>query len=515
MEDKDQCIRFTWDEDDVSRDSQSGGSILQTSMDDRDDSSNSVQAGEHSDQSPGSSRERLVLKLKRITDRYYVVENCGDSSYLNYSYLRTKFEEYEIPTGFQPFSGSGRNSPAKVHRCKTCRKVFNKVTALAAHRKTHTAGFDTSRRGFNAADFARRFSDLGSSRAGGDPNMLKPSEYEELLAKISPHPSTYPGYVDMKLHLLPHIVPDHNLVIGDDVFSVTDFVGEGGFARVFSANWDTGPPGQQDMVLKIQMPVNDWEWYCLNALHSRYQKLSHPLKDENRGWQGGFMSSVRCYSYRDGNILATEYQRMGTLLDLVNLTKAADKQIIEPLALHLMAELLGLMELVHSARIVHADIKPDNFLVRHTPATKAETSLQLIDFGKALDLSVSSDDGDSRETDTNTEGRTGKYHLDYFGIAGCAYCLLFGSYLEVTTAKDRWVIKGTLRRWWQVKMWNEFFDDMLNPKGEEKKCLPSLMKWREKFTKLLDQSEELRNGLNKAREVVDLKYMEKWRRSAI
>ena len=182
-------------------------------------------------------------------------------------YFRTKFEEYEIPTLSLPVSVSGRNSPAKVHRCKTCRKVFNKVSALAAHRKTHTAGFDTSRRGFNASDFARRFSDFGSSK--GDPNTLKPSEYEALLTKISPHPSTYPGYVDMKAFPLPHIVPDNKLVIGDDVFSVTGFVGEGGFARVFSADWESGPPGSQDMVLKIQMPVNDWEWYCLNTLHSR------------------------------------------------------------------------------------------------------------------------------------------------------------------------------------------------------------------------------------------------------
>ena len=102
----------------------------------------------------------------------------------------------------------------------------------------------------------------------------------------------------------------------------------------------------------------------------RYQKLSHPLKDEDRGWEEGFMSVPRCFSYRDGNILVAEHQRMGTLLDLVNLTKSADKQIIEPLALHLMAELLGLLELLHSTRIVHADIKPDNFLVRHSPATK-------------------------------------------------------------------------------------------------------------------------------------------------
>ena len=36
-------------------------------------------------------------------------------------------------------------------------------------------------------------------------------------------------------------------------------------------------------------------------------------------------------------------------------------------------------------------------------------------------------------------------------------------------------------------MWNEFFDDMLNPKGEEKSRLPSLLKWREKFINLFDQ----------------------------
>ena len=82
------------------------------------------------------------------------------------------------------------------------------------------------------------------------------------------------------------------------------------------------------------------------------------------------MSTPKCFTYRDGNILVTEYQRMGTLLDLVNLTKNSDKQIVEPLALFLTAELLGLLELVHSVRMVHADIKPDNFLVRHTPSTK-------------------------------------------------------------------------------------------------------------------------------------------------
>ena len=273
---------FHWEDD--SRDSQDGSSsILQTSMDDRDDSSNSVQVGDQSPQRLVSrDRERLVLKLRRIHDSYYMVEDIGDSGYLNYSYIRTKFEEYEIPAWSLPSNASSKsttNTPSKVHRCKTCRKVFNKVAALAAHRKTHTAGFDTSRnRGFSAADFARRFSSAGQSR--GDPNALKPSEYEEILSRVSPHPSTYPGYVDMTSSVLPHIVPDTDFTIKEDTFTIQDFVGEGGFARVFSADWISGaPPGSQDVVLKIQMPVNDWEWYCLNMVHSRciYQLLMKNL----------------------------------------------------------------------------------------------------------------------------------------------------------------------------------------------------------------------------------------------
>ena len=109
----------------------------------------------------------------------------------------------------------------------------------------------------------------------GDPSTLRPSEYEELLSKVSPPPSTYPGYVDLTSQPLPHLVPDTELSVMEDTFTVQDFVGEGGFARVFSADWRTGPSHNRDVVLKIQMPVNTWEWYCLNMLQSRYSHATN------------------------------------------------------------------------------------------------------------------------------------------------------------------------------------------------------------------------------------------------
>lgn len=65
------------------------------------------------------------------------------------------------------------------------------------------------------------------------------------------------------------------------------------------------------------------------------------------------------------------------------------------------------------------------------------------------------------------------------------------------------------------QVWNEFFDDFLNPKSEEKDKLPSLLRWRKRLLDLFESSDDLRSGLSKARETVEMKYLEKWRRSAL
>ena len=72
----------------------------------------------------------------------------------------------------------------------------------------------------------------------------------------------------------------------------------------------------------------------------RYDAMNHPLK-EKIDWKGGFMNTPRCFNFYGGAILISKHQKLGTLLDLVNLTKNADKSVIEPIAIYLMAELLG------------------------------------------------------------------------------------------------------------------------------------------------------------------------------
>ena len=92
--------------------------------------------------------------------------------------------------------------------------------------------------------------------------------------------------------------------------------------QVFAATWETGPAEEREAVLKVQMPPNDWEWYIISEVHARFDSLSHPLKDDvATSWKKGFMSAPRCFTYSNGAILVSQQQKMGTLLDLVNLTK--------------------------------------------------------------------------------------------------------------------------------------------------------------------------------------------------
>ena len=191
----------------------------------------------------------------------------------------------------------------------------------------------------------------------------------------------------------------------------------------------------------------------------------------------------------------------------------------------------------------------------HTPGTQALPCLQLIDFGKSVDLTLTCDNKENVDTNLETIreeamdikeeededltedekeqieidknekevedlqnalftelGRAGQFHLDLYGIAGCAYCLLFGKYIEVGTVKNRWVVKGNFQRRWQTKLWLQFFDSFLNP-HRDLTMLPDLLKWRDRLLDLFSKEEDLREGLKKAQEVIQTKLVDKLRKN--
>ena len=98
------------------------------------------------------------------------------------------------------------------------------------------------------------------------------------------------------------------------------------------------------------------------------------------------MSSPRCINFTDGSIIISKYLKLGTVLDLVNVTGTLQRDVVEPMAITVVSEILAIIELLHSMDFIHGDLKPDNLMLTQIPGGEETSALQLIDFGKVIDL---------------------------------------------------------------------------------------------------------------------------------
>ena len=140
------------------------------------------------------------------------------------------------------------------------------------------------------------------------------------------------------------------------------FKGEGGYGKVFRASRpieDTTPNetiAEMDSVLKVQKPQpNEWEFYICTELHQRLSST------DDKKW---FMSIPRCYVFNDGSIFVSEHQPF-TLLDVCNkISSIRDINSRELLAVYFAIEMLHILEKLRKAYIIHADFKPENFMMQ-------------------------------------------------------------------------------------------------------------------------------------------------------
>nr|XP_014098767.2 probable inactive serine/threonine-protein kinase bub1 [Bactrocera oleae] len=278
---------------------------------------------------------------------------------------------------------------------------------------------------------------------------------------------------------LPKIANTRTLSLPDGVqFNIDKEVGRGSYGSVYKAtDANTG----NVVALKFQKPPNTWEIYICDQVLKRV-KSSNILP--------GLMDISVAIIAPNASIIATEFSPFGSLLDINNkIRQATTKVMHESLVMHFSAQICNIINHLHINKIIHADIKPDNFLLMRIPSTDYHyPSLRLIDFGCAIDMTLFPEPDTTKfrkviQTDGFTciemqEGRPWSYETDLFCIAGTVHVMLLGEYMQLQKRAGTWDIKQKLPRYLKKHVWTKFFNDMLNIKSTN---LPDLNEMRHTF----------------------------------
>lgn len=323
-----------------------------------------------------------------------------------------------------------------------------------------------------------------------------------LLSALNPPLTSHPHCISWQGNI-PNICPRTTISMGKASLRVDGVLGEGAFATVYQA---TDPVTSERMVLKVQKPANPWEFYINTQLDVRVQPNVRHLYSR--------LSSA--HLFHDGSVLLGELHSYGTLLNAVNLYKSRSEKVMPAaLVLYFSTCILHMVEQLHAVGIVHADIKPDNFLLGERflenkcfEPDHVDHGLVLVDLGQSIDLQLFPP-GTAFTAACQTSGfqcaemQSGKpwnYQTDYFGVAGTVYCLLFGTYMQVTREDGVWRTNGIFRRNPHSDLWLDFFHTLLNV--PDCRTLPDLTGLRRRLTSVLLQNYGSKLSTLKSRLVV-------------
>ncbi|CAG90982.2 DEHA2G21384p [Debaryomyces hansenii CBS767] len=261
---------------------------------------------------------------------------------------------------------------------------------------------------------------------------------------------------------------------GDEIYCLRYELGHGGYGVVYLVETEMG----KLKALKVESPSSKWEYYILTQIHQRLTIFDCDIREM-------IVKPEALFFFQDESYLLMNYVNQGTILDVVNIYKNRGSTVDEVLCIYLTVELLKIIEVLHSIGIIHGDLKSDNCMIRFSHSKEwSDTysrygsdgwfnkSITLIDFGRAIDMTlfnqnaqfVSNWETDQQDCPQMNKHEPWSFEADYYGLASIIYTMLFGKYIEIKESTTGSVfLSHTLKRYWQLDLWNPLFNLLLNP----------------------------------------------------
>lgn len=257
-------------------------------------------------------------------------------------------------------------------------------------------------------------------------------------------------------------------------YKIIKEIGKGSFAKIYLIE---RKDNKKKMALKVDKQATSWEFYITENLHERLKKMQDE-KEMKVDVMESFIRMDKFIKYHDGCFSAMNYYTIGSLLDLTNFHVVNDaKYPSYPywFVLYLTLEMLYIIQYLHKANIIHADIKPDNLIVNSLPESVTyfdptrTKCLVLIDFNRSIDLNLlgmntefeAKVDNKSLLIPEMKEKKPWSYQVDFYGILCSIHCVVFKKYMKTYKEKERNRFVGSFPRGYD-KLFEKLFDTYLN-----------------------------------------------------
>ncbi|CAL2046135.1 unnamed protein product [Caenorhabditis brenneri] len=243
----------------------------------------------------------------------------------------------------------------------------------------------------------------------------------------------------MNMHEFPERAPklqaQRDCEVGGEVLHIQSLIGQGGYAKVYRALTEE----KKKVAVKYEVPSCAWEVYICDQMRNRLIRDG----DRQQMTDSCIMKVMDAYVFSTASLLVNEYHEYGNLLEYVNNMKDPNWHI----TCFLLTQLARILKEVHACKVIHGDIKPDNFMItrkidpnwgKDALLSNETFVIKLIDWGRAIDML--SLPGHTFKGRAGTEGfdcpemidgRPWHYQTDYFGFAASMAVLVTGKYAEL------------------------------------------------------------------------------------
>lgn len=252
----------------------------------------------------------------------------------------------------------------------------------------------------------------------------------------------------------------HLVVDGAISASISGKIGSGSYATIYGGVNEDG----SELALKLEYPPCPWEWLLCKALEGR------AAPDACR-----IVRPVKMLLSEKFSIIVMPKSTRGTLQDLLNRYLGASLSIDQSITAKISLEIFKAMKQLHTSKIVHNDIKPDN-ITYDISGDGSDLRVSLIDIGRGVDLELlpancvlfGDSDTESFRCVEMRERTPWLWQADTYAVACTIHCLIFGQYMEVdrviheSTGESFIRSRAKFPRTYDNDTWEDVFRRLLN-----------------------------------------------------